>query len=102
MRTANTVKRHFSKFFMWGAALALAGCLWPREAQAVTKVGLYSNYNVFASANNWVVMEIDQVTQKTNLVWESGYQPTDDKDGDGLTNLQEFQGWQATINGYTN
>ena len=100
MRTANTVKRHFSKFFMWGAALALAGCLWPREAQAVTKVGLYSNYTVFASANNWVVMEIDQVTQKTNLVWESGYQPTDDKDGDGLTNIEEFEGWQATINGY--
>ncbi len=101
MRTANTVKRHFSKFFMWGAALALAGCLWPREAQAVTKVGLYSNYNVFASANNWVVMEIDQVTQKTNLVWESGYQPTDDKDGDGLTNIEEFEGWPVKINGYT-
>lgn len=101
MRTANIVKRHFSKFFMWGAALALAGCLWPREAQAVTKVGLYSNYNFFATANNWVTMEIDQVTQKTNLVWESGYQPTDDKDGDGLTNIEEFEGWPVTINGYT-
>ena len=101
MRTANTVKRHFSKFFMWGAALALAGCLWPREAQG----RLYTNYTDFAQANDWVTIEIDDddpTDIKTNLVWESGYQKTDDKDGDGLTNLQEFQGWQATINGYTN
>ena len=37
--------------------------------------------------------------EKTNLVWESGYQPTDDKDSDGLTNIQEFNGWKVKING---
>lgn len=31
--------------------------------------------------------------------YDSGYLPTDDKDGDGLTNFEEFNGWSSTVNG---
>lgn len=97
MRTAHTAIYRSSKALLWGGALALLCAFAPQAAQAV----LYPDYVTFAGANDWVKIEIDAVTQKTNLVWESGYQPTDDKDGDGLTNIKEFYGWSATINGYT-
>ena len=97
MRTAHTAIHRSSKALLWGGALALLCAFAPQAAQAV----LYPDYVTFAGANDWVKIEIDAVTQKTNLVWESGYQPTDDKDGDGLTNIREFYGWSASINGYT-
>ena len=39
-------------------------------------------------------------TDPTNLIWQSGREPSDDKDNDGLTNIQEFRGWSVTVNGY--
>jgi Concanavalin A-like lectin/glucanases superfamily/Bacterial TSP3 repeat len=100
MRTAKNKLHNPMKAFLVGGLLALVCGMLPQTSHAVTK-GLYLTYENFASANEWVKMEIDSVTFKTNLIWESGYQPTDDKDGDGLTNIQEFRGWQVTINGYT-
>lgn len=98
MRTAHTAFHRSSKALLWGGALALLCAFAPQVARAVP---LWDSYAEFAADNEWVKIEIDAVTQKTNLVWESGYQPTDDKDGDGLTNIREFYGWSATINGYT-
>ena len=99
MRTARTTKQTpFSILWSIGALALLCGA-WPLPARAVV-TGLFTNYVDFAAANEWVQKEVDNVTGKTNLVWESGYQPTDDKDGDGLTNIQEFNGWGVKINGY--
>ena len=102
MRTAHTAIHRSTKALLWGGALALLCAFTPQTARAV----LYPDYVTFADAHHWVTVETETipgppVTVKTNLVWESGYQPTDDKDGDGLTNIQEFEGWQATINGFT-
>ena len=98
MRTAHTIKHNPVKTILWGGALLLLCSGGLQQAQAVV-TGLFPSYVDFAAANDWVKVEIDQVTQKTNLVWESGYQPTDDKDSDGLTNIQEFNGWKVKING---
>lgn len=101
MHTARTMKRNPLNVLGGIGALALLCAAWPLSAQATKpSTRLFTNYVDFASFNEWVQAEVDQVTLKTNLVWESGYQPTDDKDGDGLTNLQEFYGWQAQINGW--
>ena len=100
MRTTNVRLHNPMKAFLLGGLLALVCGAWPQTAQA-TEVGLFSTYLDFAIANEWVVMEIDAITGKTNLTWQGGYEPTDDKDGDGLQNVEEYNGWQSTINGRT-
>ena len=101
MQTANVQLHNPLKAFLAGGLLAFVCSVWPQTAQADTKVGLYPTYLDWAIANEWVVREIDSVTGKTNLTWQSGFEPTDDKDSDGLQNVEEFNGWQATINGHT-
>ncbi len=82
----------------------LAAAFFPMAAQALTSVNDYSelagwtNYPVFAVANGWG--QVDAVTTKVD--YEAGYGPSEDKDEDGLTNLQEFNGWSVVVNGRTN
>ncbi|MDR0994636.1 MAG: hypothetical protein LBN38_08780, partial [Verrucomicrobiota bacterium] len=65
--------------------------------------GLTGSYLEFADRNEWVVIDIvqDATTGKitTNLEWQSGYEPTEDVDNDGLLNQEEWNGWPTTING---
>lgn len=98
MRTAHTTIHRSSKALLWGGALALLCTLWPQASRAAI-TGLFPSYLDWALANEWVEVEVED--GKTNLTWQGGYEPTDDKDGDGLTNIQEFRGWSATVNGYT-
>ena len=81
------------------SSLALFFCVLGRPAARADVPGLYPTYLEYALANEWVEVEIDSSTGKTNLTWQSGYEPTDDKDGDGLLNREEFNGWKTTING---
>jgi len=100
MQTTNIQKHNPFKTMLWGGVVALCCSLCPQVSQAA-EVGLFDDYVSFALANEWVEIEVDSTTGKTNYTWESGYEPTDDKDGDGLQNRHEFSGWQATINGRT-
>ena len=85
-----------------GGVLSLAALVaaWlPTSAQALDCDGNYATlqttYPAFAVANGWG--QLDIVTGKVD--YESGYGPSEDADEDGLTNLQEFNGWSATVNG---
>ena len=100
MQTARTMKHNRLKVILWSGALALLCGVWSQPAQARV-TGLFIDYTDYANhpENQWVEKTIDG--NKTNLVWKSGYEPTDDKDGDGIKNIDEFNGWQATINGFT-
>ena len=98
MRTAHTAIHRSTKTLLWGGALALLCTLTPQVARAAL-TGLYPTYLDWALANEWVEREVED--GKTNLTWQGGYEPTDDKDGDGLTNIQEFRGWSTMVNGYT-
>ena len=100
MQTAQVRLYHPLRNAFVVSLLILAGLFSATYAQAAI-CGLYDSYLEWADANEWVLIEIDGVTGKTNLTWESGYEPTDDKDNDGLTNQQEFNGWQSKINGRT-
>jgi subtilisin family serine protease len=89
---------------IWGlsgflAFAAMAAAWLPMPAQALDCGGdyfaLYSTYPDFAVANGWGQM--DAITLKVD--YESGYGPSEDADEDGLTNLQEFNGWSAFVNG---
>lgn len=97
MRTAHTAFHRSTKILLWGGALALLCALWPQASRAAL-TGLYPTYLDWALANEWV--EVEVTDNKTNLTWQGGYEPTDDKDNDGLTNIQEFRGWSTTVNGY--
>ena len=98
MRTAHTAIHRSTKTLLWGGALALLCTLTPQVARAAL-TGLYPTYLDWALANEWVEREVED--GKTNLTWQGGYEPTDDKDGDGLTNNQEIPGWITKVNGYT-
>ena len=81
-----------------GLALLAAAVLTPAAQAAFCAdswAGLATNYNEFAVLNAWGQM--DTVTGKVDF--ESGYGPSEDADEDGLTNLQEFNGWSASVNG---
>ncbi len=81
-------------------AFAAAAAIWlPTPVQALDCDGNYATlqttYPAFAVANGWG--QLDAVTGKVD--YESGYGPSEDADEDGLTNLQEFNGWSAVVNG---
>ena len=81
-----------------GLALLAAAVLTPAAQAAFCAdswAGLATNYNEFAVLNAWG--QLDTVTGKVDF--ESGYGPSEDADEDGLTNLQEFNGWSASVNG---
>jgi subtilisin family serine protease len=73
---------------IWAAGLA--------AVQAAPAPG-WLTYADFAIAQGWA--EVDIGTGRTT--YENGYGPTEDYDGDGLSNLQEFNGWSAVVNGVT-
>ena len=77
-----------------GGALLAAGLLAvPRAAAQPDPT--WTTYSAFAIAQGWA--EIDMGTGLTT--YQDGYGPTEDYDKDGLTNLQEYNGWSATVNG---
>ena len=94
MRTTSVPLNNPLKAILLGGLLALSGGVGLQVAQAA-KAGLYATYFDWAIANEWV-----NATDPTNLVWQSGREPTDDKDNDGLSNIEEFEGWETTINGH--
>jgi len=75
---------------------------WPLSAQAVLCGGdwslLQTNYPTFAEAQGWA--QLNATTLQYD--YEDDYGPSDDKDEDGLTNVQEFNGWYEVVNGRTN
>ncbi len=81
-------------FLLFGACLVLCG-VFPQAAQAATVHSLHSTYEEWAIVNEWAKIEDGKVQ------YEPGFRPTEDKDGDGLSNREEFDGWQTTINGRT-
>ena len=103
MRTANVQLHNAMKALLSGAAL-LSCVFFPQAAQAEI-TGLYPDYTAYAYANGWVTYKTNVTMVGTNpvttieLVWKSGYETTDDTDGDGLVNGDEFNGWRTVING---
>ena len=96
---------HFSQhcrvqLLIWGVALAM-GCLFAVNSLAESFTGLTGSYTEYARLNEWVEVEVDASTGKTNYTWRAGYEPTDDRDSDGLNNAEEWHGWQTTIKGRT-
>ncbi|MBU1692929.1 MAG: hypothetical protein KKC51_03085, partial [Verrucomicrobia bacterium] len=65
----------------WSAAPAWAQCNYVRA----------DSYLAFATANDYVSPSTGD--------YLGGYGPGDDKDGDGLTNRQEWDGWSTDVNG---
>ncbi len=89
--TQSTVMKSLRTVLCGGALLAALEATVP-VVWAVPDAG-WTTYEAFALA-----MEFAEV-EAGDTVYFEGYGPTEDKDGDGLTNKQEFDGWSATVNG---
>ncbi len=105
--TRGTSMQKSAKRNLWGAGrflglALLAAAVFTPAAQAAfcaaDWTGLATNYNQFAIENAWGQWSD---TNQVKVDFESGYGPGDDADEDGLTNLQEFNGWSASVNGRT-
>ena len=77
-----------------GCVLLAAASALVQSASAQPAAG-WTTYANFAVAKGWA--EIDAVTGRTT--YDGEYGPNDDYDGDGLTNIREYEGWSATVNG---
>ena len=64
---------------------------------------VYMNYRHFAWANGHYTVTMDDLSTPPTATeeWAEGWGPSDDRDGDGLTNQEEFDGFQGTVNGQT-
>ena len=52
-----------------------------------------AGYQAYATAHGWYIVS------GTSASYASGRGPSEDPDGDGLTNEQEFEGWSTMLNG---
>ena len=97
---------HSTSWIALGALLALAG-LSPSAGLAQDYQGtpkVYQSYDHFAYANGYVSYKVttdDKGNKTSEAEWKEGYEPQDDPDGDGLSNKEEFEGFQTTVNGQT-
>ncbi len=100
---------HSSVWFVLGLVLAFLG-LWPCAGLAQMypggKVQVYESYEDFAQANGYMRATTSEeantdasATMTVEQVWQEGWEPDDDPDGDGFTNREEFEGMAVTING---
>ena len=65
------------------------------EAYAQCDYSAAASYTAFALANEFA----KQNPTTLEVTFLDDYEATDDKDGDGLTNIEEFNGWSSTVNG---
>ena len=91
----STVLTSLRTILCGSALLAVLG--WGAPSALAVPDPAWTNYAAFAVAQGWA--EVDAVTGRTT--YEGAYGPNDDVDGDGLTNLREFNGWSAVVNGAT-
>lgn len=77
--------------------LALAIGLAAGRAAAQCPIA-YDSYDEYALSISFASIQVD-ANGTTNVVFVGGGLATDDFDGDGLTNLQEFEGYTTVING---
>ena len=78
-------------------ALLCGSLIWAAGVagvQAAPNPG-WTSYAAFAI--DYFGVPVDAVTGLPQ--YPDGYGPTEDQDGDGLTNIQEFNGWSAVVNG---
>ncbi len=106
----NKAIMHSSVWFVLGLVLAFLG-LWPcaglAQMYSGSKVEVYDSYEDFAQAKGYLrvtaTMEDEEGAGGGSVtveqVWQEGWEPGDDPDGDGYTNQEEFEGTSATLNG---
>ena len=98
---------HSTSWIALGALLALVAGLSPSAGLAQDYQGtpkVYQSYEDFAYANGYVSYKVttdDKGNKTSEAEWKDGYEPQEDPDGDGLSNKEEFEGFQATVNGQT-
>lgn len=101
---------HSSVWFVPGLLLAFLG-LCPIQAAAQASYGpgsmeynkVYASYLDYAWSLGHVEVTVDRTSVPATWTYEydEGWEPTEDADGDGLNNQEEFKGFQTTVNGVT-
>jgi hypothetical protein len=98
-----TAVMHSSGWIVLGLAIVLGALLLPGAGLAQVYEGepqVYSDYYEFAWVNHHMRYQItDTNTMTAEPIWVEGWEPTDDPDGDGLNNEEEFQGGWGYVNG---
>ena len=100
----NTAIMHSSGWIVLGLAVALGALLLPSAGLAQVYEGditsqVYENYKDFAVLKNHMHYQGGDTNSPAEEVWDENWQPGDDPDGDGLSNEEEFWGFQTTVNG---
>ncbi len=92
-----------TNWIVLGLALAFTGLLAaPATAQMYPgAVQVYSNYDQYAMVSGHLQVTVDRTSVPVAWTYEydEGWEPSEDPDGDGLTNREEFDGCTATVNG---
>ena len=101
---------HSSVWFVPGLLLAFLG-LCPIQSAAQASYGpgsmeynkVYASYLDYAWSLGHVEVTVDRTSVPATWTYEydEGWEPTEDADGDGLNNQEEFKGFQTTVNGVT-